>query len=400
MRVSNILWVAAVSSVVACAAEVGSDDGLADVEETDGKADAWYGDQPYGTYIVRDGDFGAGDLTMLTLNKDRTYRREILRACGDDTCDDPTVEEGKFKFTTGGKTRYIRFLTKNGSLRDRYAWELHGRQLLVRKVGNTAWIDLWTTDAFGTIDSKFAGAYTAYGRGGLPEGGVFDLQLHDNGRFHMTVEAVHACHAAGHACSESFSDGYTGSSYIFGTWQESADGKGAQLTPYDDVNDRAGWVFDLAIELDGGKAVVSGKDGSLELHGELDVQALFNAPHEVADGDLTGTWKVSQDADEDHLRLLTGFGTVQNGREHQVTFDAATGEMCELSPNENVAPDCGIYQVAGDARGGELGVIYSYSGMDFKTLRLERVTENKLVVSIDGDFDEAGYEFRLERITE
>ncbi|MDX2091397.1 MAG: hypothetical protein SFX73_26290 [Kofleriaceae bacterium] len=363
-----------ITTLAACAAEGFPGDEVEDVEVVDdGKGDGWATDMPQGTYSVEDA--ATGDVAKLTLNANKTFRRELKGK--------PALE-GKFKITQGGGNRYIRFLKNSGTLIDRYGFEIHGRQLLVRKVGETDWQALVAEDNFKGVNSAYAGTYTAYGRGDLPEGGIFELMLHDTGRFHMTVEAVHACNAPGHGCSSSWSDGWTGSSYIYGTWAPKQGGGGVSLTPRNDATGQVGWKFDLAMIRTGDHLDVTGKDGSLQLTGSMDVQALFAGAHSVTDAAVDGTWKVAKvGSDPDATVSLWGFSLVLNGAEHQATFDAETNEFCELSPNTNNAPKCGVYQIANDPKGGTRGVIYGYRGTEFAALRITTKTASKMTLTSD-----------------
>jgi hypothetical protein len=373
-RYEHLLWcaVACLASLAACADDGLPGDDADDVEiADDAKADGWMIDLPQGTYS--NVDAGTSQVAKLTLNADRTFVREVKGT--------PAVE-GTYKFTQSGANRYIRFLTTDGILLDRYGFDLHGRQLLIRKVGTSDGQPLMAEDNFGAVDSPHAGTYTTYGRGALPDGTIFELTLQDTGRFYMTVEGLDGCQAAGHHCPSTWTSGYTGMTNIFGTWTDKTDG--VTLTPRDPATGTDGSTIDLAMLRSGTEIEITGMDGSFELVGSMDVQALFSGPHSANAGLLDGTWTVGKVGSvPDGTISLWRFALTLNGSEHRATFDEATNEFCELSPNINTAPKCGIFQIASDPAGGTLGVIYAYRGTEFTALRITAMTATQIKVASD-----------------
>jgi hypothetical protein len=360
----------AISLLGACADQSYPGDDAADVEiSTDGKTDGWLTDTPQGTFSTTNA--ATGEVAKLTLNADMTFEREIEDAGAN------TVTTGKYKFTQGGGNRYIRFLKPNGTLIERYGFEMHGRQLSVRKVGASEWQPLMAEDNFGAVQSAYAGTYTAYGRGTLPEGSIFELMLHDTGRFHITIQKTYACSAPGHSCGSSWSDGWTGWSYVAGTWEERTGG--VTLTPRNEVTGAEGWKINLDMTISGAGVTISGKDGNVDLVGDMDVEALFTGAHSVENDEISGSWSVANvGTDPDYTVSLWGTALVVNGSTHAMTFDAETNEICELSPNVNNEPQCGIYQIAKDPSGGARGVVYGYRGHEFTALKITNLTTNTL----------------------
>jgi len=364
------------SLLIACVAGGYPGDEAEDTEVTDdGKGDAWSMDTPQGTYSTESA--GAGKLVKLTLNADKSFRRE-LAACS--SCA-TTVQTGKYQFTQGGGNRYIRFLRSSGTLIDRYGYEIHGRQLRLRKIDTDDWQPLMAEDNFGGVQSPFAGTYTNY-QPSLPTGSIFELKLHDTGRFHMAIEAVHACNAAGHTCGSSFGDGFTGTTYVYGTWADRSGG--VALTPRNDVTNAEASKINLAITIQDARAEITGKDGTLDLAATMDVRALFSGPHTVQPAALTGTWRVAKvGSHADSTVSLWGFALVLNGSKHEIKFDAETSEMCELSPNVNNTPKCGIYQIAHDPAGSTRGVLYAYRGTEHTALVIKSQSTTTVKLASD-----------------
>ena len=65
--------------------------------------------------------------------------------------------------------------------------------------------------------------------------------------------------------------------------------------------------------------------------------------------------------------------------------DGGIFEFCELSPNVNDEPKCGVYQIAGDPSGGARGILYSYRGTEFTALQITNKTSTKMTLKSDED---------------
>jgi hypothetical protein len=104
-----------------------------DVADTGAKADGIT--YPLGTYRFGDssGDEGRLGFVLLVLMSDGTYYRQAPTV--DCVADCPPAElEGKYRFSSSGSYRYLRFFDRDGALVDRYNWKLQGSALWVRKV--------------------------------------------------------------------------------------------------------------------------------------------------------------------------------------------------------------------------------------------------------------------------
>jgi hypothetical protein len=373
-----------VSSVPACVEESYPDDGVADTEVSDGKADGWQVYSPQGTYLAAAP--GAGELTAITIKTDRTFERSTLVQCIAAPCN-PIVESGTFKITHGGGTDYLRFLKADGSLLDRYAWEIHGRQLKLREVGATDWQELMIDDHKGSITSNYAGAYTQYGTGTTPDGMVFTLLLETTGQFRMTVRGVIGCDLPGHLCPSSWNDGYSGWTHFTGSWKPRTGG--VTLTPTDDNTGETSPPIDLGMRRTQNSTAITGSLGSLQLTGPLTVRALRNATHSIKDANLDGVWTFTADNRSGGFASgIQGFAEAANGGTHRVTFDSKISEAFEESPNTNHNGASYLFQVAGDPTGNSLGVIYFRRGSEFAVLPIKSKTATTMVLrSNDDSFD-------------
>jgi hypothetical protein len=107
-----------------------------DVVDVDGKADGIT--YPLGTYRFGDstGDEGRLGFVLLVLMKDGSYYRQAPTVDCVTNCP-PKELQGTYKFSSSGGYRYLRFLDTSGTLVDRYAWQLVGSMLWVRKVNTS-----------------------------------------------------------------------------------------------------------------------------------------------------------------------------------------------------------------------------------------------------------------------
>jgi hypothetical protein len=119
--------------------------------------------RPLGTY--RQDVANAGDFTLLTLKDDQTFHRETMIYCFAAPCE-PLQENGIYEFTKGGYSSYIRFYASDGTLIDRYAYQLYpsqGGTLNLRKAGNVGkWFTLtYSSEAWCGIpaDCELQGMY-------------------------------------------------------------------------------------------------------------------------------------------------------------------------------------------------------------------------------------------------
>jgi hypothetical protein len=130
--------IALFSVVTACAADdTTADDNNPDtVDNTSGKEDASY---PVGIFNSTTAKSHDGTVKELTLNSDKTFSRtNEVAACPqlDSGC---AVTTGKYTFSHSGSTRYVRLLTTDGTLMERYAYKLSGETMQLRASGDTAW---------------------------------------------------------------------------------------------------------------------------------------------------------------------------------------------------------------------------------------------------------------------
>ena len=369
-------------SLAACAADPYPDDSAADTEVTDGKADGWLGSvAPQGTYLAADA--GAGQFTKMIVKTDKSYERDSVVECIAAPCN-PVAQTGKYKITHGGGTDYLRFLDGSGKLVDRYAFEIHGRQLRVRKVGSTDWQDLMIDDHKGSVKSAFAGIYEDY-TAEWTDGLVFELQLEDTGQFYASVRGEIGCTRPGHDCPASYTDGPTGWTDLFGTWSET--GGVATLVPTDDNTGATSPPIAVNLARTGASLAVTGSIGPTTLIGPMDVKALFNAAHSATDAKLDGTWTFTSDnrTKDNDVSNVEGYSEVINGATHMLTFDSTISEAVETSPNVNVGEHHFQYQVAGDPTGGARGVIYFKDGTEHACLKIKSVSKTRLVLRSDND---------------
>jgi hypothetical protein len=103
------------------------DDSAADVTDNSDKADGVV--RPEGTYTHAAA--AAGDFTVVILNADKSFHREMLVMCITTPCN-PVATDGTYGWSKSGSTRYVRFLDANGALIDRYAYTLSGDVLTLR----------------------------------------------------------------------------------------------------------------------------------------------------------------------------------------------------------------------------------------------------------------------------
>jgi hypothetical protein len=95
--------------------------------------------RPVGTFV----NPGAtpGELSLLVLRNDETFRAETAAACIDPPCAS-AFEEGTYVYTASGAVRYVRLAGPSGAPLRRYAYEDGGARLRLRPAGTDAWIDL------------------------------------------------------------------------------------------------------------------------------------------------------------------------------------------------------------------------------------------------------------------
>jgi hypothetical protein len=201
---------------------------------------------------------------------------------------------------------------------------------------------------------------------------------------------VIGCNRPGHSCPSSWSDGYTGWTYFYGTWSPKTGG--VTLVPTDDNTGMTSPPIDLALQRTGTSLAVTGSIGTLQLKGPMTARALLNGSHTVKDAQLDGTWKFTADnRSGGSANNIEGYSEAVNGQTHTVFFDAATSEAREVSPNKNVHDHGYIFQVAGDPSGGSLGVVYFRNGTEFAALKIKSKTSTSMVLRSDED----SFDFKL-----
>ncbi len=104
-----------------------TDDHLLDQDDPVGMEDGVV--RPIGSFS-RSGE-SAGDLIRLTIMTDHTYHAETLVYCVKAPCY-PVRDDGTYRFTKGGSTRYIRLYGPAGEKLHRYAYRFQGDSLYLR----------------------------------------------------------------------------------------------------------------------------------------------------------------------------------------------------------------------------------------------------------------------------
>jgi hypothetical protein len=400
MKLRALFLGTCVLAASACASEPRYDDSAPDVED-DGKADgsnAFLGTKPYGVFYAAD-DAESG-FAVVEIKRDNSYRRETFKFCDGDPCN--KVETGKVKFTTGNST-YIRFLKSNGALRDKYAYQMHGIAVDLRKANSDTWQRLMPEDRRGEIDSEYAGIYTNYGRGGLEEGTIFELQLEDSGYFKMDVEGMYGCSMPGHTCPEDYINGPSGDTDLEGRWEHayddpevSGDAEGVYLIATDPLTGRESPPARFDMVRDGARMRIDGFLGPHAITGDLFIEALSNKTHSVDDHELDGTWIAIDDnrdeptieGDKPDYQTIWGYGDVVNdGPGHALIFDSTTSELLERSANINHdPPENNVFTVLGDPA-GRRGMLYVQRGSQFTVLKIKKRTSTELVLSFTDNGD-------------
>ena len=107
--------------------DINSDDNGMDVEDPAGLEDGVV--RPVGTFRL-DGAM-AGELTILALKTDKTYHAETMIYCVKAPCY-PLVDEGTYRYTKSGNTRYIRLYGPAGEKLHRFAYRFQSDVLYLR----------------------------------------------------------------------------------------------------------------------------------------------------------------------------------------------------------------------------------------------------------------------------
>jgi hypothetical protein len=130
-----------------------------DADDPGGKQDGM--DKPVGTYelFLQKGDPQPGDFELMVLKTDGSFYRKVIDTyvkdpdCNIGRCLGTATyreEEGNYKFTRSGTSRFIRFYSREGNAMDRYAYKFDtewSAQLNIRLVGTTRWYETLKTDS-------------------------------------------------------------------------------------------------------------------------------------------------------------------------------------------------------------------------------------------------------------
>jgi hypothetical protein len=165
------------------------DDRAQDVIDDAGKADAV--SRPTGSF--RSQEASAGQFTLVVLNEDRTFHREMMVYCFAAPCN-PVAQSGTYTFSKSGDTRYIRFLDADGNLVDRYAYTWAADTLKLRSSGGTAWQALRTGgDGWCAVPDDCEGQ-------GLVHIECVGQWVCESNSCAYSCETTNACEAAGGSC--------------------------------------------------------------------------------------------------------------------------------------------------------------------------------------------------------
>ena len=136
-----------------------TDDSAPEQDLGDGKGDSA---TPLGTY--RGAGLAPGDFITLTLADDRIFHAEVKVVCVTAPCD-PMIMDGSYKFTwsTSTSKRYIRLLSSEGVLIDRYEYKLSDGTLSLRRVNTEDWQELTAEEPARTFCGGYAGIGCAEG---------------------------------------------------------------------------------------------------------------------------------------------------------------------------------------------------------------------------------------------
>ncbi|MBI3072869.1 MAG: hypothetical protein HYY84_12200 [Deltaproteobacteria bacterium] len=97
-------------------------------------------------------------VDRLVLMTDMSFDRDF-RA----TCPGPCLSSGKYKFTRGGRTNYIRFNKLSGARIDRYAYRMFGSSFLeLRAVGTASWRRFKKADVAWCDEARDCGLQRSY----------------------------------------------------------------------------------------------------------------------------------------------------------------------------------------------------------------------------------------------
>ncbi len=232
--------------------------------------------------------------------------------------------------------------------------------------------------------SPLAGVYTAYGTGDWSEGRIHEVLLRDDKTFVLVVRGLFGCaRYKGYHCPSSWSDGYTGWTYVSGTWEPKRDA--VELQPTDnDASRRESDPVTLTFAPKGKKTTVRGTMAHREISADMDVEARYTAPHSLEVADLGGVWTVTTPYDDEgfHARI-TGTQIYVKDHVHTVTFDSAARTWDEKRDDERTRKPDGVFTIAGAPDDSGDAVIVLESGSSFDTaVRVKRFGANKMTVDV------------------
>jgi hypothetical protein len=237
-----------------------------------------------------------------------------------------------------------------------------------------------------------AGLYTNYG-GKWDDGLIFEARFNADHTFKLNVRGEYGCDVyQGYSCPASWSDGRTGWTDIEGTWK-SKGGNVLTLQPKGPQK-RASDPFDVTLVKSGAKTKISGAiPPNRPIAGEMDVVALFGAPHTAKLSDLDGHWEVTNKPDKDgDQQRIDGTGIYVKGMQHFIDIDAKEKTLLEWrsdsKPRSNTRRLAAEIAGAPDGKGPGVLVFGDTEAARIKSVKADAI---ELVV------DDEGHTLTLER---